>query len=325
MEKLAERKASTTGYFRPRRLGHANVYISDYDAALHFWRDVVGLGDGWLRPEIRGGFLNNGATHHDIGFIPWNSPHTRKKVAGPGLNHLGFELENERDLVLSYNAARAAGQQFMATVDHTVALSVYSSDPEGYGIEIYVDTAFNYHDPEWLKLSRASTTWTPDLAKASAEPKYVANHQPRLFTDALFHATKITGAVFVAHDYAASYDYYTGLVGLTALAGDRQSRFSVLGGSAGQHDVVLLRPGEGRAPGLHHLRYETLGDADLAVSISRAEASGVKVDSTIDHTIRLGCLIRDPGGLGVQLVAERRRPTASELLNLPDDLAVWLT
>jgi catechol 2,3-dioxygenase len=63
-------ETTSRGRFRPRRLGHVNLYIGKYEPSLHFYREIAGLGDGWTRPAIGGGFLNNGASHHDIGFIP---------------------------------------------------------------------------------------------------------------------------------------------------------------------------------------------------------------------------------------------------------------
>lgn len=311
-------------FFRPRRLGHANVYISAYEQALAFYRDVVGLQDGWLRPEIGGGFLNNGATHHDIGFIPWNSPVTRKKVDGPGLNHLGFEVETELDLVRGYQAAIGAGIRFTATVDHIVAHSLYNVDPDGYGTEIYADTDADYRAPEFLKLKRASTSWTPDPATATTARHYVADHRPKRFDGAVFHATKITGAVIAAADFGASYDYYTRLVGLQPVIGGRDARLAILAGTVGGRDVALFRASAALPAGLHHLRFAVFDDRDLDQSIARARAAGIGVEAEIDHPLRRACALRDPDGLRVQLVADRTVAPAQALLDLPDEQAIWL-
>jgi catechol 2,3-dioxygenase len=317
-------KGPRTGYFRPRRLGHVNLYISEYERSLRFYREIAGLGDGWTRPAIGGAFLNNGASHHDIGFIPWNSPATRKRATGPGLNHLGFELESEVDLVDSYQDALTAGVKFQATVDHLVARSVYSWDPDGHGIELYADTEVSYKQPDFLELRRASGDWAPGKTTPSGERRYVIDHQPRMYENALFHARKVTGAVIVTAALEAAYDYYTGLVGLAPIAGGRDHRFASLGGVCGGRDVTLFRAGTGHAPGFHHMHFVVFDEADLARSTARAAQFGVVVERQIDHPLRRGVVVRDPDGICVLLYLDRQPAPAAALNAVNEEHALWL-
>jgi catechol 2,3-dioxygenase len=319
-EMAGKTSIGATGYFSPRRIGHVNLYISEYEPSLRFYREVIGLCDGWTRPAIGGGFLNNGATHHDIGFIPWNSSITRKKADGPGLNHLAFELEDEADLVRGYERAKAEGTTFQTT-DHLVAWSIYSFDPHGYGIEIYADTGLSFDDAEFLKLKRASVPWSPGAQPPSADKRYVKDHRPRRDDKALFHATKLTGAVLVSDAFEAARDYYMQTVGLHPVVTGRD--FVCLGGSLAGRDVSIFRAKPGAPALFHHMHFSVFDEADLERSIAAAGSFGVVVEREIDHPRRRGAVVKSPDGARVLLYVERAPDTAGLAALAPEE-AIWL-
>ena len=55
--------------FRPRRLGHANLWVGDLEATSGFYNRVLGLEEVRREPEITASFLSNGNTHHDLGLL----------------------------------------------------------------------------------------------------------------------------------------------------------------------------------------------------------------------------------------------------------------
>jgi catechol 2,3-dioxygenase-like lactoylglutathione lyase family enzyme len=55
--------------FRPRRLGHINLYVSQLDRSIAFYEKTCGIELVRIEAAIRGGFHSNGNTHHDIGLI----------------------------------------------------------------------------------------------------------------------------------------------------------------------------------------------------------------------------------------------------------------
>jgi catechol-2,3-dioxygenase len=222
-----------------------------------------------------------------------------------------------------YQAALAAGVHFQATVDHLVARSVYSWDPDGFGIELYVDTEVSYKQPDFLSLKRASTGWAPGTTPPSSERRYVADHRPVRYENALFHATKVTGVVIVTERFEAEWDYYSGLVGLTSRVGSRDGHLACLGGSCGGHDVTLVRAGDGLAPGFHHLQFSVFDEADLEASLARAPALGLTIERKLDHPLRIGAFVRDPDGNGVLFYADRRRGQA-KFDHLSPAEALWL-
>ena len=318
---LAESQAS--GCFATRRIGHVNLFITDYERSLRFYREVAGLCDGSVRPKIGGAFLNNGYTHHDIGFIPWASSLSGAGVTAPGLNHLAFEVETEADLVAGYHRALAAGKDFPRTVDHLVAYSIYSCDPHGFGIEIYADTTLSFSDPGSNELRRASEPWVPDAKPPSTERNYPQNPQPRVDRNALFHTRHLSGAVIVSPEFDAALDYYTGVVGLDEIGGGRDQAFVTLGGHAGGRDLTVFRAdaANGLTPGFHHMSFAVFDEADLAASIDAAERTGITIDHEIDHPTRRGAVVIDPDGFKVLFHVDREDGSFTDVA--PSD-AIWL-
>ena len=149
-------------FFRARRLGHANLFVTDVERSLDFYNRVVGIEEVYrkaaptddLQGPAVGGFLSNGNTHHDIAVF--------RHPSAPTLNHLAFELECEADLIEGYRIAVDAGTTFRVS-DHDITRSLYTRDPDGNGIEIYSDST-----KEWRKLRGDGRTvrygeapWTP--------------------------------------------------------------------------------------------------------------------------------------------------------------------
>ena len=322
---MALAEPQTGGCFATRRIGHVNLYITEYGESLRFYREVAGLCDGWVRPKIGGGFLSNGYTHHDIGFIPWGGAIAPESVTAPGLNHLAFEVETEADLVAGYHRAIAAGKDFPRTVDHLVARSIYGRDPHGFGIEIYADNPLSFKEPAFEKLPRATEPWTPDENPPSSVRNYPQDPKPRIDESAIFHTRHLSGAVIVSDNFDAAVDYYTEAVGLTRIDGSPDQAYITLGGFAGARDLTLFRsdPANGLIPGFHHMNFAVFDEADLTASIEAAQAAGITIEHEIDHPSRWGAVIADPDGFKVLFHVDRDAGVR-DLGSLPADEAIWL-
>ena len=92
---------TTSHYWQPRRLGHANLFIGDYERAADYYRDVAGFREVYRQPNNMATFVSNGNTYHDLGLTDLRSRYG-KPGQRPGLWHLAFEVENEVDLVEGY-------------------------------------------------------------------------------------------------------------------------------------------------------------------------------------------------------------------------------
>jgi catechol 2,3-dioxygenase len=293
-------------YFRTRRLGHANVWVSDYEAQYEFYYSVLGFNKSYIQPDNKGAFVSNGNSHHDFGMIDVTSHYASHADQKPGLNHLGFELRNEVELVEGYKRAVEDGFKFAFTADHDVAHSAYIKDPDGNEIELYADVV-----PDWRAV-RAGTVikekppYVPGVSsKPIAEELFVHNPTYLTVEGAVFHPLRTTHASLIARDFEAMYDFYTGFVGLKLFAGGRDNEFAILAGTHSFGDAVLHRMRKGRVPGLHHVGVLVRDEADLDQAPSALPKFGVKVDSQVDHPSRRALTIVDPDSLRVQMYVNR--------------------
>ena len=313
--------ASLFPLFRPRRLGHANLYVGDLDRSMDFYKAVVGLEEVYRRPPIKGGFLTNGNTHHDIGMVEISNPICPVDV--PGLNHLAFELENEVELVEGYRRAVAADVQFPRTVDHDITRSIYGFDPDGNAVEIYADMTKDWRTRRSGSVTKPTPHWTPGEPRPTSRRYYHENPDIRRDENAVFHPTRITHAVLVVSDYEGALRYYTEGVGLRTVQGGPASAFAALAGACGDCDLALFRAREGRAPGLHHIGFQTWNEADLEQSKARLTEAGISPEIELDHPARRCIYVRDPDGLRIQFYIDR--PGSSHRLNETDEeIALYL-
>ncbi len=66
------------GYFKPRRLGHANLFVSNYEQAAEFYKSVVGFEEVYRQPDNQASFLSNGNTYHDLALTDIRSKYSAK-------------------------------------------------------------------------------------------------------------------------------------------------------------------------------------------------------------------------------------------------------
>jgi catechol 2,3-dioxygenase len=127
-------------------VGHVHLKVSDLERSQAFYRDALGLE---LSEQVGGSFvfMSFGDAHHDLAL----QAHPDAPAADPealGLYHFAVEVADEAELARAVDRVREAGVEFTA-VDHGISKSIYFSDPDGHGVEIYCDTRQLRHRPEW--------------------------------------------------------------------------------------------------------------------------------------------------------------------------------
>ena len=286
-------------FFRARRLGHANLFVTDVERSLEFYNRVVGLEvvyrkaamDDLEGPAV-GGFLSNGNTHHDIAVF--------RHPDAPKLNHLAFELECEADLVGGYRSAVDSGVEFRVS-DHDITRSLYTRDPDGNGIEIYSDST-----KEWRRIRGDGRTvrygepdWKPgDPPRFTSVDSRNYHEDPELrrVEGSIFQPKRITHAALSVGDLEASLDFYTGVLGLRVIGGSAADGCVELGGTAeGQHILLIPVSGPGDT-GLHHAGFEVWGDEEFDGSKKAGQEIGLNIEEDLDPGGRRAVAIRDPDG-----------------------------
>lgn len=119
-----------------RHLGHVHLEVRDLERSIRYYRDFVGL--QVIERVGAFAFLSFGQHHHDVALQ--QIAHRGEATSGtlPGLYHVAFEVPSEDELEAAASALREEETPF-TLVDHGVSRALYTSDPDGHGIELYVD------------------------------------------------------------------------------------------------------------------------------------------------------------------------------------------
>jgi catechol 2,3-dioxygenase len=124
------------------RIGHVHLKVADLERSLAFYRDVLGfevtqrMGDSAVFLAAGG----SGNYHHHIGLNTWHS-----KGAGPaaqraaGLYHVAILYPNRKELADALRRLLRNGVPVDGAADHGVSEAIYLRDPDGNGVELYVD------------------------------------------------------------------------------------------------------------------------------------------------------------------------------------------
>jgi catechol 2,3-dioxygenase len=302
--------------FSPRRVAHGNFFVSDLEASMRYYNEVLGLREVFREPGIGAGFLSNGSSHHDVGLIQV----TDKTLTGrdgqvqvssergrtPGLNHIGFEMETEAELVAAYERARDAGVAIHRTVNHQISHSVYLFDPDGNYLEFYADA-----DQDWRAIYEAHAgelitgNWKPDLQAASTTPKYVAAPEFATVTNAALTPRRAARVSLLVSDLSTLLAFYDQVVGLTLVAGGVDDGFAVLSGAIGNWDVGLFQVEATSPCGLHHFGFELGTSDELDEAVRRLERQGVEPEIRLSHATKESVAVLDRDGILLEFFIAR--------------------
>jgi len=334
MATTLERTQARAVKFAPRRLGHANIFAGELQRSMNFYNKVVGLEEVRREPGIVAGFLTNGNTHHDVGIVEVTKearvgidghvqiPKGRGKEAG--LNHLGWEMETEAELVAAYRRAVAASVPIHRRANHQISHSIYVFDPDGNLNEFYADAL-----KDWRSIFNptrddlVTSEWDVDkLAEGDKEPKYDAHPNLRTVADAALHPLRITHAVMVARNYPRMVEFYREVGGLTPQRLSGSGEATAMMGRLGRLDLVIFARGNGLEPGLHHFAFELASEHDFKSASQRLRAAGVKVELEVSNDHKRSIFLRDPDGLCLEF-CHRNSQGAGSLAGHPLHLAPY--
>ncbi|SLN51978.1 VOC family protein [Pseudooctadecabacter jejudonensis] len=120
-------------------VGHIHLKVADLERAVAFYRDVLGF-EVTARMGRHAAFLGAGGYHHHIGLNTWESQGAAPAPAGyTGLYHAAFLYPTRAALADVVTRVLEAGVSLDGAADHGVSEAVYLRDPDGNGVELYVD------------------------------------------------------------------------------------------------------------------------------------------------------------------------------------------
>ena len=120
-------------------VGHVHLKVADLDRAIAFYGDILGF-DLTQRYGRGAAFLGAGGYHHHIGLNTWESAGGTPPPPGhTGLYHSAFLYPDRPALGRVLRRVVQAGIPLDGAADHGVSEAVYLRDPDGNGVELYVD------------------------------------------------------------------------------------------------------------------------------------------------------------------------------------------
>jgi catechol 2,3-dioxygenase len=121
------------------RIGHVHLKVADLDRALAFYCGVLGF-ELMQRYGTQAAFVSAGGYHHHIGLNTWESKGGSPPPPGTtGLYHVAILYPTRAALADALHRLMQAGICLQGASDHGVSEALYLSDPDGNGIELYVD------------------------------------------------------------------------------------------------------------------------------------------------------------------------------------------
>lgn len=130
-------------------LGHATLAVRDMPRMVEFYTQVLGFQVTNRGEPVPGMgdmvFMSQDATaHHQLVLVQTPEPAPRSFVMA---DHLAFRTGTLADLRVIEAALATAQVQQVIPISHGNAWSLYFTDPEGNGLECFVDTPFHVAQP----------------------------------------------------------------------------------------------------------------------------------------------------------------------------------
>lgn len=151
MASIADQGADAVAANRPRprlAMGHSTLAARDLPSLRDFYCDVLGFevtNEGPIPGDQELVFLSQDPdAHHQIAMVGGAKTGESDFVM---VDHLAFRTASLDDLRLIYANLKDAGITEILQIDHGNAWSLYFNDPEGNGVETYVDTPFHVAQP----------------------------------------------------------------------------------------------------------------------------------------------------------------------------------
>jgi catechol 2,3-dioxygenase len=125
-----------------RALGHVVLRVTDRARAEQFYNGLLGLPICARYDEngFKMAFFSLG-NHHDFAVMEVSGEGSSTAESAVGLHHVAFNIGKNLDDLREAKAKLEAAGIVPATIDHEVAKSLYFADPDGNGVELYVDVS----------------------------------------------------------------------------------------------------------------------------------------------------------------------------------------
>ena len=129
------------------KIGHVHLKVADLKKSEEFYTKIFNLKVS--ERVVNYLFLTFGKEHHDLAL----QEHKNAKQPSEGMTglyHFAVEMESLKQLADIYFKLKKLKIDF-TPVDHGISKTIYFADPDGNGIEVYVDT--RHERKQWHGMS----------------------------------------------------------------------------------------------------------------------------------------------------------------------------
>jgi len=125
-----------------KALGHVVVRVTDVARAERFYNGVLGLPVCARLDQggVKMAFFSLG-NHHDFAVMQRGGVNAAQGDLPVGLDHVAFKIGDSLDELREARAKLDAAGVATQPIDHEVTKSLYLHDPDGNGVELYVDAS----------------------------------------------------------------------------------------------------------------------------------------------------------------------------------------
>jgi catechol 2,3-dioxygenase len=120
------------------KIGHLHLKVSELYTSIDFYSSVLGF---VVTESISGSFafLSGGPAHHELALQEVGAGSRKPDPHSVGLYHSAFEVSDETQLALVVDELERRSIP-RTLVDHGISKALYFPDPDGNGVEVYIDT-----------------------------------------------------------------------------------------------------------------------------------------------------------------------------------------
>ena len=162
--------------YKPRNLGHVNIYVRNAERSRQWYEDVLGLHTYDFKAG-RAAFMSaDKEVSHEIALMEVGDNALGPQKGQVGLNHMAWYMDSLDDLKEFYLRIKEKNIPIDRVADHGLSIGIYFEDPDGNGIEVSYElprTEWDREDNifmsgEFTQMGRFPGPWDEEMAKQAA-------------------------------------------------------------------------------------------------------------------------------------------------------------